>query len=188
MDTLLIYAIIAGSLLLTFALIRLLRSLSQWKSPVRVFIFRHLIYPYVISRHTLAGPWSRVGIFTHLVYVTANFVLIFYKNISLENIGRRAGGLSLINMIFPLAAGHLSYAADLLGISLPVYRKLHRASGWMTMVLVVLHIGAFDFDLKGRTTGSDEQGLFTIIVSGSGAIWCFFESNVIDRQLGAWGH
>jgi hypothetical protein len=105
------------------------RSLSQWKSPVRVFIFRYLIYPYVISRHTLAGPWGRVGIFTHLVYVTANFVLIFYKNTSLENIGRRAGGLSLINIIFPLAVGHLSYTVDLLGISLLVYRKLYRALG-----------------------------------------------------------
>lgn len=185
MDTILIYAIIAGSLMLTLALIRLLKSLSQWRSPVQVFIVRHFIYPYVISRHTLVGPWSRAEIFTNLGYVTANLVLAFYKNSSFEEIGRRAGSLSLVNMIFPLAAGHLSYAADLLGISLPSYRKVHRASGWMTMALIVLHISAFDFDLKGGTT-TDERHLSTIIVSGSSAIQCFFESNMIDRQLDAW--
>ncbi|KAJ5461026.1 uncharacterized protein N7458_002578 [Penicillium daleae] len=171
MDALVIYAMIAGGILLSLVFIRLLRSLAQWKTPVLVFIYRHIIYPYVISRHTFWGPWSRVGVFAHLIYVTVNAVLILFRGNSLEEIGRRAGSLSLINMILLLGAGHLSYAADLLGVSLTAYRKIHRAFGWMTMVLVVLHVGAFGFDLKSSTTESDTQDLLTIIaVSCLGAL------------------
>jgi hypothetical protein len=165
MDALIIYAITAGALLLALVFIRVLRSLSQWKSPIRVFISRHFIYPYVISRHTLWGPWNPVGIFVHLIYATVNSILVFFRRTSLENVGRRAGALSLINMIFLLGAGHLSYAADLLGVSLRGYLRIHRATGWMTTVLVMLYVAALGFDLKRSTVSSDKRDLFTVIVS-----------------------
>lgn len=176
MEPLVIYAILVGSLLMTFALIRIIKSLVRWKSSARVFVFRHFIYPSVISRHSVAGPWSLAGILTHLTYVTINLFLTFYKSSSLEIIGRHAGDLSLINMAFPVVALHLSYAADLLGISLPVYRKLHRASGWMTAALIVLHISAHGFRLNAQSAAdeSNERHLSTIIVSYirlNGAFW-----------------
>lgn len=166
MDLIPIYAIVAGGLILTLAVIRLVKSLSQWRSPIRVLVTRHLIYPYVISRHTHTDPWSRAEILTIVTYVTTNLIVAFYKTSSLEQIGRCAGSLSLINMIIPLAAGNLSYAADLIGISLPFYRKIHRASGWMTMALIALHISAFNFHLERNTT-TGGQKLSTIIVSAS---------------------
>ncbi|KAJ5741589.1 hypothetical protein N7533_010998 [Penicillium manginii] len=168
MEPLVIYAILAGSLLLTFALIRILKSLVQWKDSARVFVFRHLIYPSVISRHSLAGPWSPAGILTHLTYATINIFLACYKSSSLEIIGRRAGDLSLINMAFPVVALHLSFAADLLGISLPFYRKLHRVSGWMTAALTVLHMSAHGFrlDTESAADESKERRLSTIVAAG----------------------
>lgn len=165
MDILAIYAITAGSILVALVSIRLLRSLSQWKSPIWVFVSRHIIYPYVISRHQIVGPWSRVSVLMHLAYVTVNSILVFLKDFSLENASRRAGDLSLINMIFLLTAGHLSYSADLLGVPLQNYRQMHRVSGWMAMALIVFHIGAILANQKSAIPRSDTQGLFTVIVS-----------------------
>lgn len=84
-----------------------------------------------------------------------NSVLIFFRRTSLEDIGRRAGVLLLINIVFLLAVGYLSYGADLLGVSLTGYRKMYRIAGWMIMVLIVLYVGVFGFDPKRLTTGSD---------------------------------
>lgn len=188
MDALAIYAIIVGSILLVLVFIRLLRSLTWWKGPVRVFIYRYIIYRYVVSRHSFWGPWSPIGIIEHLIYITVNSILVLFRRTSLENVARRAGSLSLINMVLVLGAGYLSYAADLLGVSLTRYRKMHRAAGWMIMGLAVLHVGALGFDLKSSSTESSTRGIFTIIVcenktEKSGSI---FKSNEHDRRLQAW--
>lgn len=165
MDILVIYAIATGSVLGALVVIRLLRSLSRWKSPIFVFVSRHVVYPYVIARHRLVGPWSRVSVFAHLAYFALNSIVVFFRGLSLENTSRRSANLSLINMIFLLAAGHLSYAADLLGITLRIYRQMHRASGWMTMALITAHIVALLLNKRSTIPGSGIQQLFTIIVS-----------------------
>ncbi|KAJ5875189.1 uncharacterized protein N7473_012536 [Penicillium subrubescens] len=134
MDTLAIYAITAGSILLGLVFIRLL---------------------------------SPIGIIEHLIYITVNSILVLFRGTSIENVARRAGSLSLINMVLLLGAGHLSYAADLLGVSLARYRKMHRAAGWMTIGLAVLHVGAIGFDLKSSSTQLSTRGIFTIIAVAS---------------------
>ncbi|EAA64355.1 hypothetical protein AN9023.2 [Aspergillus nidulans FGSC A4] len=165
MDILVIYAITAGSVLVSLVAFRLLRLLSQWKSPILVLLSRHIIYPHVVARHRFLGPWSRLSVLTHLAYATVNSILVFFLNFSLENVSRRAGDLSLINMIFLLTSSHLSYSADLLGIPLRTYRQMHRASGWMAMALVVLHVGALVFNRKDGITRSDGQTLFPVIAT-----------------------
>ncbi|ODH50724.1 hypothetical protein GX48_03232 [Paracoccidioides brasiliensis] len=59
--------------------------------------------------------------------------------LSAVDAGRRAGTLSLINMIFLFIWLHLSFVADLLGISLRRCRGSHRAAGWMVMALSATH-------------------------------------------------
>ena len=53
----------------------------------------------------------------------------------LASLGRRAGKLSLINLIFVLATSHISYFADLLWVSLRNYRQIHRSVGWIVAIL-----------------------------------------------------
>ncbi|KAJ5737271.1 uncharacterized protein N7483_002503 [Penicillium malachiteum] len=168
MDTLTIYAITVGALLLLLITHRLLNMASHWRDAFRAFFCRHMVYPCVISRHYFFGPWSRIVVCFYLVYMTLNSVVLFYNShtISLESVGRRAGSLSIVNMIFPLLAGHLSHSADLLGLSLTLYRKIHRASGWMAIGLVILHAGALYSDMKISSSVSDGDKLFVIIAAG----------------------
>ena len=52
----------------------------------------------------------------------------------------RAGTLSITNLI-PLFAGpHLSTLADLLGVTLSMFRQIHRSAGVMAVLLAVFHV------------------------------------------------
>lgn len=75
--------------------------------------------------------------------------------------------LSLINMV-PLFAGfHLSFLADLLGVSVSMYQHIHSSVGLMSFFLVLFHVlvavtSGISFSLA---TGQD---LFALIVSTGG--------------------
>ncbi|KAA8652089.1 ferric reductase family protein [Aspergillus tanneri] len=79
--------------------------------------------------------------------------------------GRRAGELALVNLVFPLSAIHLSYLADLLGITWRTCCKIHRATGWMAVALLLFHVVVvvqaqeFSFPLR------EMQNLFTMIAT-----------------------
>jgi hypothetical protein len=87
----------------------------------------------------ILGPWSRTGVLLHVSYIAVNIALVFFRTDSLVNSGLRASELALINMAFPLSAAHLSFLAGLLGISWRSCRKIHRATGWMAVVLLSFH-------------------------------------------------
>ena len=58
---------------------------------------------------------------------------------SIATAGVQAGNLSLINLI-PLFLGpHLSFLADILGVSLSTFRRIHRSAGLMSLGLVLFH-------------------------------------------------
>ncbi|KAI2766561.1 hypothetical protein CBS147339_8462 [Penicillium roqueforti] len=52
----------------------------------------------------------------------------------------RAGTLSVINMSFLFLAHHLGFLANAMGVSLMACKRIHRAVGWMTGILLGLHI------------------------------------------------
>lgn len=165
MDILAIYAIAAGGILMSLLITRALKSLTYWSSATNVFVSRHIAYPYVLGRHQFWGPWTRASVLFHAIYLTVNLFLLFFKSTSISIAGRRAGTLSLINMVFLLASWHLSYLADLLGIYLKMCRRIHRAAGYMVIALLAFHVGVM---LQSQGPGSlenDTQRLFTIIVS-----------------------
>jgi predicted ferric reductase len=58
---------------------------------------------------------------------------------SVKQAGARAGTLAMINLTPSFFAFHLSFLADLLGISLSNYRRIHRMTGWMSFFLGVIH-------------------------------------------------
>lgn len=164
MDVVAIYAIAAGGILVAFFFIQTLSSVTSWADFFRIFVSRHLTLPFVIRRHRLCGPWTRAGVLLHLTYMAVNLLLIFFKINSLAGAGRRAGELALVNLVFPLSAIHLSYLADLLGITWKSCLKIHRATGWMTASLLSFHMIValqtqnFTFPLR------EVRNLFTLLV------------------------
>lgn len=52
----------------------------------------------------------------------------------------RAGTLSVINTSFLFLVHHLGFLTNAIGVSLMTYKCIHRAMGWMTGLLLILHI------------------------------------------------
>lgn len=164
MDSLAIYAIAAGGIFVMLFLTRTVSTVTSWMDLFSIFVSRHLTLPFVIHRNRFCGPWTRAGVLIHLSYAAVNIFLIFFRIKSLTGAGRRAGELALVNLIFPLSTIHLNYLADLLGIRWSTYRKIHRATGWMAVALLLFHIiiavkaQGFVFPLH------EQQNLFTMLV------------------------
>ena len=107
--------------------------LSIWGS-------RYLIYPKLIHRHQYLGPWSIADVLVYMFYLAINALCIGIKVPDFESAGLRAANLSLINMIPVLAGHHFGFLADLLGIPLSLYQRLHRAGGIMSFFLLLFHV------------------------------------------------
>ncbi|KAL4931872.1 ferric reductase family protein [Aspergillus undulatus] len=167
MDVVAIYAITAGGIFAVLFLTRTLLYLSSWSKFFSILVSRHLTLPFVVDRHQLWGPWTRISVLFHISYAAISILLIFFRIKSWAGAGRRAGELALVNLIFLLSAVHLSYLADLVGITWRTCRRIHRAVGWMTVALVAFHIvmevqgKQFSFPLRSM------QNLFTLIGTAS---------------------
>jgi len=161
------YAIAAGGIFLIFVLANCRPHMAQLIKHVSLFTSKHLTYPHLISRHRFLGLWTRADVLVQLIYVAANVFCLSFQAPTVSQAGLRAGTLSLINMV-PLFAGfHISFLADLLGVSITTYRRIHRSLGLMSFVLVLFHV------LVAVTSGTSfslatGQHLFALIVSTGG--------------------
>lgn len=164
MNFLAIYAIAAGGILGTLFLVRIGPSLMSLSSTASVMISKHLSFPYILSRHKLVGPWTRANVLLYMVYLAVNIFFVAYQGPSAVGFGRRAGTLSLINMGFLVLATHLSFLADILGVSLQTCQRIHRAVGYTTSGLLAFHI-IVTLAIRQETFPlNDERNLFALIV------------------------
>lgn len=168
MEVIEIYAITLGCILFLILLSRFLACFIPW-SAIVLFFSRHFVYPYVIRRRSFVGPWTRLGTFMHLSYVSIITFMLFFKSDSAHTISHRAGSLTLINLVFLVASFSLSRTADLLGISLKTSHRVHRAVGWVVLILSVIHVSL------ALTTGTEapidaSKRLFGTVVSFQRAI------------------
>ena len=134
------YAIAAGSLLTTLFLIRIAPSFLNLLRVLSFLITKHLTYPYLWGRHKLVAPCTRADALLYVVYVVTNVFFIAFNTSSTTMARDRAGTLSVINMSFLFLAHHLGFLADSIGVSLMTSKRIHRAVGWMTGILLILHI------------------------------------------------
>lgn len=157
MDIILGYAISVASVLAAPILLNLIR----YARPSAQQGFKYLTYPYLLRRHHLLGPWTVADVLLQLVFIACNCFCLGFR-IPFSNIlqaGIRAGSLSLINLI-PLFLGpHISFLADIFGISLNNFRKMHRSAGFMSCGLVIVHIVIM---LRSRTEVFRVQGASNI--------------------------
>lgn len=96
-------------------------------------------YCFLVNRYVLIGPFTVASAFFQLLYIGGNVVSLVYGVDSVAQAASRAGTLSLVNMAPLYFAMHLSYLADVFGLSLATYRQLHRSCGLIAVGHVIFH-------------------------------------------------
>lgn len=149
-----IYATAAGGVCLSLFLFRISSHLSRraWYSLqligtllafffdlTSLFLAKHLTYVVLLPRHRLLGLWTRSVAIMHLTYAGVNFACVFLPAGSLLEIAQRAGNLSLINLIVATGSGCCDLFADVFGVPRHVCQQVHRATAWMTTLLLTAH-------------------------------------------------
>lgn len=145
MDITQAYATAVGGIIVLFILVNSLSHIAQWIKLVHSFTSVHLTYPYLLGRHRFLGPWTRAGVLAQLIYMTANLFSLSYG-------------------VF--AGPHLGFLADLLGVSVTTYRRLHRSAGLVSFALFLFHILVVLG--RGSLSVGTGRGLFGVIVSTRG--------------------
>ena len=135
-----IYAVAAGGCFLAPFLYCTSSFFRSWiQNRTLFFIFKYLIYPILIRRRRMLGPCTYWEAFATLLHwsLTAICNLVGVRDIS--DFGTRAGTLSIIHLIPLLFSDRLSFAADLLGLSLRTYTAIHGSVGVMAILQGFLH-------------------------------------------------
>jgi len=140
MDITQIYAVAAGGALAFLVIVKLWLSITRFlRLQTYGFVLKHVVYPYLLRRHRYIGPWTRGSVLLHVFYLTAVIFCNSYRVNSLTEASTRAGNMSLINTI-PLYLGfHLGFIADVLGISLRVFSRLHGSIAFISAALGLFH-------------------------------------------------
>ena len=135
-----VYAIAAGSFFLCLFLFRIRRYVKSFLKAVNLQASQYLIYPQLIHRQRYLDPWSWADRLLQLSYITINMFYISFKTPSIYTTSLRAANLSLINLISAITNPHLSFLADIFGLSLTTYRRVHRSFRIMSCFLLSLHV------------------------------------------------
>jgi hypothetical protein len=174
MEIISFYAISWGGVFVLLASINLLPRLKKPAERVALQarkVSKHVIFQaaklltnrHVVHRHTFLGPWTVASILLHAAYVTVNLVCVVLWAPSASAAARRAGYLSILNAL-PLFVGtHLGFAADLLGLSLRLSRKIHRSAGLVSFGLLVFHVFGTVVD-RSSSVLSVIQNIYNLMV------------------------
>lgn len=120
-----IHAIAAGDV---FALLLIMKSISAVQHgffALAILAAQHLTYPFLVRRRRLLGPWSPADVLLQVIYLTINTFCLIFRVSSVKEAGARAGALAMINMAPLFFGSHLGFLADILGISLSNFRRIH---------------------------------------------------------------
>ena len=140
METVLIYAICVASVFAVFFFLTFRLYVLQSVKYVVLLLCKVLAYPQILRRHSLLGPWTPAGFLVCTACVAANLYCLEFWKLTSVKVGLRASNLALINMMPLFLGAHLSFLADRFGVSLKMFRLLHRSAGMMSFALLVLHV------------------------------------------------
>ena len=139
MDVTQFYAIAAGGCIALLFIVHTLIRLSWLFKPCDALLRKHFLYPLLLRRHRLLGPWTRAQVAFELIYFAANVFCACFKVSAASDVATRAGHLSLINMVPAYFGFYLSFVCTLLGVSLPIYRLFYTSTGTISIILGVLY-------------------------------------------------
>lgn len=128
------------------------------------FVLKNFVYPYIVDRHRLCGPWSRANVILCGLYAIINVFFVTFQARSVEMAGRRAGSLSVINMALLIPTTHSSFFASIIGVSLIVCRRIHRVVGWMTAILLCFHVILIMSSKENQFDLGNKENLFPLLV------------------------
>ena len=164
MDVAQIYAVVAGSLFAVLTIVNFCIHLWTILQTNIVWILRHMIYPFLLRRHRLVGPWTRRGFVFRSLYILTNIFCSVYRTQSIIEAGNRTGILSLINLM-PLFFGpHFDFLAGLMGVSLHNVRTIHGSAAVVSVLLSTAHAIFSVFGGKWSTLAWSSH-LYGLIVS-----------------------
>ena len=109
---------------------------------VALFVLKHLVYPFFFKRRRFFGPATRWRVILHLAHWAGTALSASIGIESLLQAGSRAATLSVIHLVPLFFGGHLSFAADMLGLSYNTFRLIHGSLGLTACVLASFHIVA----------------------------------------------
>jgi hypothetical protein len=165
MELLSFCAISIGGFLSILVLVRLASFLTESADVVSLFISKHLIYPYLVDRHRICGPWSRANLLLCFAYAALHVFFISFRTTNAEIAGYRAGTLAVINLALLIPTTHLSFLADIIGVSLVACRRMHRVVGWMSGMLLAFHITLAMTIGQREWNLNNQSNLFALFVS-----------------------
>lgn len=136
-----IYAFTAGGVLLTMVLARFAMGLIRFLRPTcTLFVLKHLVYPILIRHLRCSEPVSRYHFLLQFVYFVGTAVCNVVGVQNAAQASSCAAALSLINLVPLFLAGHQSFGAHLLGLSIETYRRMHRSIGFMVFLQGLIHV------------------------------------------------
>ena len=136
-----IYAIVAGAMLCSLLLYRTCSRVSGWIQDRAIFYaFKYLIYPFFLRRRGFPDPITRwrVTLVSMCWLGTALCNVIEIK--TLFEASKTAGVLSVLHLVPLLFSSRLSFAADLLGLSLKFYNGFHGLLGYLAFLQGLTHV------------------------------------------------
>ncbi|KAL5335649.1 hypothetical protein BJX70DRAFT_390564 [Aspergillus crustosus] len=162
MEFITLYIVVAGGIFLLLALMQIASSLKPLGETLSRWVSKHLAYPYLLGRHRIIGPWTRVAVLFTLAYGVINIFFMTFRTSSISEISRRAGSLSLFNMALLYPFMQLGLLADIIGISFHTCRRVHGVVAWMTTALLALHTIIPVFNQQ-KFLLHDQDNLFAVI-------------------------
>ena len=140
MEPVSIYGIAAGGIFLLCFFYCVSHHISRWIQDRTLFyVFKYLIYPIVIQRTRLSKPFSRWHAIMIAIYWSGTVACNLVGINSFTQAGNRAGALAILNLVPLLSCNRPAFLADLLGISLHTYMRLHTSFGIMVFLQSLIH-------------------------------------------------
>ena len=133
-------------------------------------ILQHMVYPFMIRRHWFLDPWTRGYVISQLVYWGLTLSCTGIEARTLVQASSRAGTLATIQLVPLFFGDHLSFAADLMDLSLHMYWQLHSSIGIMTLILATFHV-IITLSNQQQFSFQDDLQLYGFIMSASGSRW-----------------
>ena len=141
MEPVQIYALAAGGMFVLAFFYRVSSFISHWvQDRTLFFVFKYLLYPMLIRRSRFFSPLSRWRAILLLLYSLGTAICNTVGAKSILQVGKRAGTLAILHFIPLLFSDRMGFAADLLGISLRTYVRLHASVGIMALIQSLIHI------------------------------------------------
>jgi hypothetical protein len=143
-----IYACALGGIIAYLVICRFVRYCARQQQWLRVlvrpgrylyrkvifYLLRHVVFPQVFRTR------SRLWVLLQCIYWAGTLTCNFLVTHGLRSIAARSGNLAVINFVPLVLAGRLSLAADLLGLPIQSYIRMHGTFGTMVCVQTVMHV------------------------------------------------